>query len=65
MSVVEINFDGLIGPTHNYAALSPGNRASAANVGQVSRPRAAALQGLAKMRRGGCRGVVAGVVRPP
>ncbi len=46
----EINFDGLIGPTHNYAALSFGNLASAANAGAVSRPRDAALQGLAKMR---------------
>ncbi len=49
--MVEINFDGLIGPSHNYAALSPGNRASASNLGAVSRPRAAALQGLGKMRR--------------
>ena len=48
--VVEINFDGLIGPTHNYAALSFGNLASASNAGAVARPRDAALQGLAKMR---------------
>jgi len=47
---VEINFDGLIGPTHNYAALSFGNLASQSNAGAVSRPREAALQGLAKMR---------------
>ncbi|PZN96792.1 MAG: succinylarginine dihydrolase [Alphaproteobacteria bacterium] len=46
----EINFDGLIGPTHNYAALSFGNLASASNLGATSRPRDAALQGLAKMR---------------
>ncbi|MEZ5710680.1 MAG: N-succinylarginine dihydrolase [Blastomonas sp.] len=46
----EINFDGLIGPTHNYAGLSPGNIASANNAGAVSQPRAAALQGIAKMR---------------
>ncbi|WP_426166944.1 N-succinylarginine dihydrolase [Sandarakinorhabdus sp. DWP1-3-1] len=46
----EINFDGLIGPTHNYAALSFGNLASASNQGATSRPRDAALQGLAKMR---------------
>lgn len=45
----EVNFDGLIGPTHNYAGLSPGNIASASNAGGVSRPKAAALQGLAKM----------------
>lgn len=46
----EINFDGLIGPTHNYAGLSPGNVASTRNSGAVSRPRDAALQGLGKMR---------------
>lgn len=46
----EINFDGLIGPTHNYAALSLGNIASQSNAGATSRPREAALQGLAKMR---------------
>lgn len=46
----EINFDGLIGPTHNYAGLSFGNLASAKNKGAASNPRAAALQGLAKMR---------------
>lgn len=44
----EANFDGIVGPTHNYAGLSPGNVASAANRGAVSRPREAALQGLAK-----------------
>lgn len=46
----EINFDGLIGPTHNYAGLSFGNLASAKNKGSPSNPRAAVLQGLAKMR---------------
>ncbi|MEO0880772.1 MAG: N-succinylarginine dihydrolase, partial [Pseudomonadota bacterium] len=29
MAVREVNFDGLIGPTHNYAGLSFGNVASA------------------------------------
>ncbi|MCJ2187219.1 N-succinylarginine dihydrolase [Novosphingobium beihaiensis] len=47
----EINFDGLIGPSHNYAGLSFGNIASARNAGAASAPRAAALQGLDKMRR--------------
>lgn len=46
----EVNFDGLIGPTHNYAGLALGNVASAKNAGAASNPRAAALQGLAKMR---------------
>ena len=48
--LTEINFDGIIGPSHNYAGLSLGNIASANNAGSVSEPRAAALQGLAKMR---------------
>jgi succinylarginine dihydrolase len=46
----EYNFDGLIGPTHNYAGLSHGNIASASNSGQASAPREAALQGIEKMR---------------
>jgi succinylarginine dihydrolase len=50
MTLVEINFDGIIGPSHNYAGLSAGNIASANNAGAVSQPRAAALQGLDKMR---------------
>jgi len=47
---VEINFDGIVGPSHNYAGLSLGNIASASHKGDVSYPRAAALQGVAKMR---------------
>ncbi len=50
MTFHEINFDGLIGPTHNYAGLSFGNLASAKNKGAASNPLAAVLQGLAKMR---------------
>lgn len=50
MPLVEINFDGLIGPSHNYAGLSLGNLASTLNAGNVAFPRAAALQGIAKMR---------------
>jgi len=46
----EINFDGLIGPTHNYAGLSDGNFASQKHLNQISYPKAAALQGLEKMR---------------
>ena len=49
-ALVEINFDGIVGPSHNYAGLSPGNLAATAHAGQPSFPRAAALQGLAKMR---------------
>ena len=50
MSYAEYNFDGLIGPTHNYAGLSFGNLASAKNAGAASNPKEAALQGLQKMR---------------
>jgi succinylarginine dihydrolase len=46
----EAQFDGLVGPTHNYGGLSPGNVASTTHGGQASNPRAAALEGLAKMR---------------
>lgn len=46
----EVNFDGLVGPTHNYAGLSHGNVASIQHGGSDSNPRAAALQGLAKMK---------------
>ena len=45
----EINFDGLVGPTHHYGGLSFGNRASMKHGSMVSNPRAAALQGLEKM----------------
>ena len=51
MTAVEANADGLVGPTHSYVGLSPGNLASERNKGAVSNPRAAALQGLAKMKR--------------
>ena len=46
----EINFDGLVGPTHNYAGLSVGNVASLKNAAQASNPKQGALQGLAKMK---------------
>jgi succinylarginine dihydrolase len=50
MSLTEINFDGIVGPSHNYAGLSLGNIASSSHAGDPSYPRAAALQGVAKMR---------------
>lgn len=68
VDAIEINFDGLVGPTHNYAGLSFGNVASASNRDQVARPRQAALQGLGKMRAmlraGLSQGVFAPVARP-
>jgi succinylarginine dihydrolase len=50
LTAFEVNFDGLVGPTHNYAGLSYGNRASMTYRGTTSSPRQAALQGLAKMK---------------
>lgn len=50
MTLAEMNFDGLVGPTHNYAGLSGDNVASVGNRDQTSNPRAAARQGIAKMR---------------
>ncbi|MCA9135163.1 MAG: N-succinylarginine dihydrolase [Planctomycetales bacterium] len=50
-AAVEVNFDGLIGPTHNFAGLAPGNLASLQHKSETSNPRAAALQGLQKMQR--------------
>jgi succinylarginine dihydrolase len=46
----EVNFDGLVGPTHNYSGLSFGNVASESHGKEVSNPREAAKQGLLKMK---------------
>lgn len=62
--MMEANFDGLVGPTHNYGGLSHGNLASARNAALVSRPREAALQGLAKARVLAEAGLVQGVLPP-
>ena len=62
--LAEINFDGIIGPSHNYAGLSLGNLASAGHAGETSYPRAAALQGLAKMRHNLALGLVQGFLLP-
>ena len=48
-AAVEYNFDGLVGPTHNYAGLAFGNIASRSNAGIVANPLLAAKQGLNKM----------------
>ncbi|MFV0623094.1 N-succinylarginine dihydrolase [Sphingomonas sp. ac-8] len=64
MSQVEINFDGIVGPSHNYAGLSPGNLAATRNAGAVSHPRAAALQGIAKMRANLALGLAQGILLP-
>lgn len=64
MALTEINFDGLIGPSHNYAGLSFGNLASVRNAGAASHPRAAALQGLEKMRSNLALGLAQGLLLP-
>lgn len=60
----EINFDGLVGPTHNYTGLSWGNIASENHKGETSSPRRAALQGLKKMRFLMGLGLTQGVLPP-
>ena len=64
MALQEINFDGIIGPSHNYAGLSLGNLASTRNAFQVSHPRAAALQGIEKMRANLALGLAQGIFLP-
>ena len=64
VNLVEINFDGIVGPSHNYAGLSLGNLAATAHAGDVSYPRAAALQGLAKMRGNMALGLAQGFFVP-
>ncbi|MBR0551827.1 N-succinylarginine dihydrolase [Stakelama marina] len=64
MAVTEINFDGIVGPSHNYAGLSPGNLAATRNRGMASAPRAAALEGIAKMRANLALGLAQGFFLP-
>ena len=49
-TAVELNLDGLVGPTHHYGGLGLGNLASQRHRHEVSNPRAAAIEGIAKMR---------------
>lgn len=68
VAAIEVNFDGLVGPSHNYGGMSAGNLASSINEGEVSNPREAALQGLEKarllMRAGFVQGVLPPLPRP-
>ena len=64
MSMREINFDGLVGPTHNYSGLAHGNVASMSHEGLVANPREAALQGLEKMKSLMDAGYAQGVLPP-
>ncbi|MDU0354678.1 N-succinylarginine dihydrolase [Paraglaciecola aquimarina] len=60
----EANFDGLVGPTHNYAGLSYGNVASLNNASALSSPKQAAKQGLKKMKALADLGLVQGILAP-
>ncbi|PZO69708.1 MAG: succinylarginine dihydrolase [Pelagerythrobacter marensis] len=51
-------------PSHNYAGLSLGNLAATSHAGDVSYPRAAALQGLAKMEANRALGLAQGFFVP-
>ena len=64
MTTIEVNFDGLVGPTHHYGGLGQGNLASARHSGDASNPQAAALEGLAKMRQMLKLGLTQGVFPP-
>lgn len=63
-TATEANFDGLVGPTHNYSGLSFGNVASLNNSARPSNPKAAAKQGLVKMKALADMGFVQGVLAP-
>ncbi|MGO3346383.1 MAG: N-succinylarginine dihydrolase [Marinomonas sp.] len=63
-NATEANFDGLVGPTHNYSGLSFGNVASLNNSARSSNPKAAAKQGLVKMKALADLGFVQGVLAP-
>jgi succinylarginine dihydrolase len=64
MSAYEVNFDGLVGPTHNYSGLSFGNIASESSLKDISNPKLAAKQGLQKMKDLADRGFKQGVLLP-
>ena len=64
MKQFEVNFDGLVGPTHNYAGLSYGNVASLNNASESSSPKQAAKQGLKKMKALADLGMIQGVLAP-
>jgi succinylarginine dihydrolase len=64
MPLAEINFDSIVGPSHNYAGLSFGNIASTTNAGATAFPKQAALQGVAKMRRALALRQVQGILVP-
>ncbi len=63
--MVEINIDGIVGPTHHFGGLGVGNIASLEHQQQRSRPRQAALEGLQKAWLVASMGVPQYVFLPP
>lgn len=61
---LDVNFDGIPGPTHNYSGLARGNLAAEKNARLVANPREAALQGIAKARALAARGYAQAVLPP-
>ena len=61
---VEVNLDGIVGPSHHYAGLAFGNEASMNHRAQPSHPRRAALQGLEKAWRVAQLGLPQGLLPP-
>lgn len=64
MNSFEMNFDAIVGSTHNYGGLSFGNVASMESEHRLSNPKKAALQGLEKMHTLMSYGIKQGVLPP-
>jgi succinylarginine dihydrolase len=64
LPLLELNFDGIVGPSHNYSGLSLGNIASTRNKGTPAFPKAAAVQGVDKMRHNLGLGLAQGILLP-
>lgn len=64
LPAVEVNFDGLVGLTHNFGGLSYGNLPSMQHENWISYPKQAALQGLEKMKRLADLGIPQAVLPP-
>lgn len=48
--LIEVQVDRIVGPSHHFGGLGMGNIASKRHAGNVSNPKAAAIQGLEKMQ---------------
>jgi succinylarginine dihydrolase len=64
MSIKEVIFIGLAGPTHNYGGLAFGNVASQAHARETSNPKEAALQTLSLASLLRARGIAVAILPP-